>query len=60
MSGKMDEFKGRAKQAVSEFTDDEELEREGKADEIAGKAKQAAEKAKDTFDDMVDKVRGDD
>jgi uncharacterized protein YjbJ (UPF0337 family) len=59
MSGKMDEVKGKAKQAAGDLSDDKDLHDEGKADEAGGKVKQAAQKVKDGFDDAVDKVKGD-
>ena len=59
MSGKMDEVKGKVKQAAGDLTDDKDLRNEGKADEAGGKVKQTAEKVKDKFDDAVDKVKGD-
>jgi uncharacterized protein YjbJ (UPF0337 family) len=37
VQGKVEEFKGRAKQAVAHATDDPALHDEGTADEIAGK-----------------------
>lgn len=47
-----DEAKGRAKQAAGDLTGDEEMKEEGKKDETAGKVKS-------TFNDIVDKVKGD-
>ena len=49
MGGKMDDLKGRAKEAAGDLTDDEGLEREGKVD-------QAGAKIKDKVDDVKDKV----
>ena len=60
MSGKMDEAKGKVKQAAGDLTDNKDLHDEGKVDETGGKVKQAAENVKDKFDDVVDKVRGKD
>jgi uncharacterized protein YjbJ (UPF0337 family) len=57
MSGTADEYKGRAKEALGDLTDDKDLQREGKADKAAGKAKQVAESAKDKVEDAVDSVR---
>jgi uncharacterized protein YjbJ (UPF0337 family) len=51
--GDMEQAKGRAKQAVGDLTDDDELRREGKADEQAAKAK---EKVGDVIDKAKDKV----
>jgi uncharacterized protein YjbJ (UPF0337 family) len=50
MSGKLDQAKGRVKEAAGALADDEDLKREGKIDQAAGKVKEAAEKA-------VDKVK---
>ena len=57
MGGKMDDAKGRAKEAAGAITDDDELRREGKADRTAGAVKDKAEKAKDWVEDKVDQVR---
>jgi len=43
MSGKMDEVKGKVKQAAGDLSDDKDLKSEGKADETGGKVKQAAD-----------------
>jgi uncharacterized protein YjbJ (UPF0337 family) len=50
-------MKGRAKEAVGDLTDDDELKREGKADRAAGTVKDKAEDAKDWVEDQVDKVK---
>jgi uncharacterized protein YjbJ (UPF0337 family) len=64
MGSKSDDLKGRAKEAVGDLTDNDELKREGKADRAGGKAKEvienAGEKAKDLVDDLKDKVQGSD
>ena len=64
MGSKSDDFKGRAKEAVGDLTDNDALKREGKADRAGGKAKDviehAGEKAKDLVDDIKDKVQGSD
>jgi uncharacterized protein YjbJ (UPF0337 family) len=57
IEGKTDEMKGRAKEAVGDLTDDDELKTEGKRDRAAGKAKQAVEDAKDTVVEGIDKVK---
>jgi uncharacterized protein YjbJ (UPF0337 family) len=60
MSGKMDEAKGRTKEAVGDLTDDEELQREGQHDQAAGSVKEkigdAADWAEDKVDDVKDKI----
>jgi uncharacterized protein YjbJ (UPF0337 family) len=53
MGEKADQAKGRAKEAVGDLTDDEDLQREGKADRIGGEIK---EKVTDTVDKVKDKV----
>jgi len=64
MGAKSDDLKGRAKEAVGDLTDNDELKREGKADRAGGKVKEviedAGEKAKDLVDDIKDKVQGTD
>ena len=50
---KGEEFKGRAKEAAGDLTDDKDLQREGKIDQASAKTKDkvgdAADKAKDAF-----------
>lgn len=48
--GKLDELKGRVKEAVGALTGKGELKREGKVDQTTGKAKEAT-------DDAIDKAR---
>ncbi len=50
MAEKMDDLKGRAKEAAGSLTDDKDLKREGKAD-------QAAASVKDTVGNAVDSVK---
>jgi uncharacterized protein YjbJ (UPF0337 family) len=57
MSDKIDQAKGRAKEAAGDLTDNPDLQREGKADRLAGEAKEKASDAKDKLDDAVDKVK---
>ena len=49
MGEKMDDLKGRAKEAAGDLTDDESLQREGKVDQ--GKAE-----VKDKVGDVTDKI----
>lgn len=49
--GKLDEAKGRLKEAGGDLTDDSELKNEGKVDRATGSVK-------DTVDDMADKAKG--
>jgi uncharacterized protein YjbJ (UPF0337 family) len=57
VEGRMDEYKGRAKEAAGDLTDDERLQREGKADQASGKIKQTFEDVKDKAEDLVNKAR---
>jgi uncharacterized protein YjbJ (UPF0337 family) len=57
MNGTGEEMKGRAKEAVGDLTDDDDLKAEGKADQASGKAKNVIENVKDKAEDVVDKVR---
>lgn len=52
-----DELKGRAKEAVGDLTDDEELQREGKVDRATGTVKEKVEQASDLVKDMLDRDR---
>lgn len=47
-----DEFKGRAKEAAGDLTDDDDLKTEGKIDQGKGKVKDAVDK-------VGDKLKGD-
>ena len=57
MDGTTDDIKGRAKEAVGDLTDDQDLKNEGRSDRAAGKAKGAVEKVKDKAEDLIDDVR---
>ena len=57
MEGKADEMKGRAKEAVGDLTDDDELKREGKLDQATGSIKEKLDDAKEWVEDKVDEVR---
>jgi uncharacterized protein YjbJ (UPF0337 family) len=57
MDGKIDELKGRAKEAAGDLTDNKDLQREGKTDKTAGKVKQKVEDAKDWVEDKIDDVK---
>ncbi len=57
MGEKTDDLKGRAKEAIGDITDDDDLKREGKADRAGGKVKGIAEDAKDKVEDVVDAVK---
>lgn len=57
MGEKMDQAKGRAKEAAGDVTDNDELKREGKADRIGGEVKEkvgdAIDKVKEKVDDVI-------
>ena len=57
MAGKADDMKGRAKEAIGDLTDDDDLKREGKADRASGAIKDKLEDAKDWVEDKVDDVK---
>jgi uncharacterized protein YjbJ (UPF0337 family) len=57
MDGTTDDIKGRAKEAVGDLTDDQDLKNEGRADRTAGKAKDVIDDVKDKAEDVVDKVK---
>jgi uncharacterized protein YjbJ (UPF0337 family) len=57
MEGKIDELKGRAKEAAGDLTDDRDMKNEGKKDKAAGKVKQKVDDAKDWVEDKIDDVR---
>ena len=54
MADKMQDLKGRAKEAVGDLTDNKDLKREGKIDQGVAKAK---ETASDVADKVGDKIR---
>ena len=62
--GKVDEGKGRIKEAAGSLTGDDELKNKGKVDRAAGGAKQkvggAADKVGDAIGGVADKVKGKD
>ena len=55
-TGKYEEMKGRAKEAVGDLTDDDDMKRDGKTDQASGKVKQKVEDAKDAVERGIDKV----
>ena len=61
MGGKIDQMKGRIKEAVGVLTDDDSLKNEGKLDQAVGEVKETAErvteKVKATVAKAVDKVK---
>ena len=54
MGEKTDDIKGRAKEAVGDITDNDDLKREGKVDRASSSVK---EKVEETVDKVRDKVK---
>ncbi|MFD7556390.1 MULTISPECIES: CsbD family protein [unclassified Streptomyces] len=55
--GKMDQAKGKAKEAVGKVTGNDRMKAEGKMDEAKGKAKEAMSETEDRARDMKDSLR---
>lgn len=59
---KVDELKGRGKEAAGSLTNDEELKQEGRGEQALAEGKQkiadAAEAVKDKVDDIKDRLTG--
>ena len=53
MGVKIDEAKGRAKEALGDITDDDDLKRDGKIDRASASIKDKAENAVDAVRDKV-------
>ncbi len=60
MGDKMDQAKGRAKEAVGDLTGNKDLKAEGRADRVGGEVKEkagdAVDKVKGVIGDLKDKV----
>lgn len=55
MDGKLDDLKGRAKEAVGDLTDDDSMKNEGKVDRASGTVKDKVDGAKDWVKDKMDR-----
>jgi uncharacterized protein YjbJ (UPF0337 family) len=55
--GKMDQAKGRIKEAAGDLTDNDDLKAKGKADQAAGKLKAKVEGAKDWVENKIDEIK---
>ena len=53
MGGKIDQTKGRIKEAAGVLADDDGLKREGKLDQVVGKVKEKAGRAADKMKDAL-------
>ena len=60
MGEKMDEAKGRTKEAVGDLTDDERLKREGQMDRAGAAVKEKTGQVVDRVKDKVNEVLDDD
>ena len=62
MSATQDNLKGKAKEAIGDLTDDDDLKREGQLDQASGTVKDKAGAAKEwtanKVDDLKDKLGG--
>ncbi len=52
-----DDMKGRAKEALGDLTDNDEMKREGKVDRASGAVKDKLDDAKDRAEDAVDAAK---
>jgi len=57
MGSKIDDAKGRAKEAAGDLTDDDDLKREGKVDQAGAKVKDVVDDVKGRVEDAVDQVK---
>jgi uncharacterized protein YjbJ (UPF0337 family) len=57
MDAKMDEAKGRMKEAAGDMMDDDELKKEGKADRMGATAKEKAGEVVDKAKDVINRDR---
>jgi uncharacterized protein YjbJ (UPF0337 family) len=60
MDDRIDEAKGRVKEAAGDLTDNEDLEREGKMDRAGATVKRKADEVVDKTKEKVDDVMGGD
>jgi uncharacterized protein YjbJ (UPF0337 family) len=56
MAGKIEQIKGRGKEAIGSLTGNKDLQAEGKADRQAGEAKEKVGQAKDKVEAVIEKV----
>lgn len=57
MGGKLDQMKGRLKEAAGVLTDDDRLKQEGKLDQMVGKVKDKTERTVDKMKDVLTGTR---
>jgi uncharacterized protein YjbJ (UPF0337 family) len=56
LKGKIDQVKGRAKQAAADITNDEQLHEEGQADEAAGEAREGFGRARRKVGEAIEDI----
>ena len=54
---KVDDLKGRAKEAAGDLTDNDDLKRKGKADRAGASVKEKVNKVADTVKDKIDDLK---
>ena len=59
-SNKLQDVKGKVKEAVGKATGDDDLERKGKTDQVKASVKDVGEKVKDAASEIKDEVTGKD
>jgi uncharacterized protein YjbJ (UPF0337 family) len=52
-TGKIDEMKGRVKEAYGDLTDDKKMKGEGAMDKMAGKVKEAVENVREKIEEKI-------
>ena len=57
INAKMDEAKGRMKEAAGDLMDDDDMKREGKADRMGATVKEKANEVVDKAKDLIDRDR---
>jgi uncharacterized protein YjbJ (UPF0337 family) len=57
MGSNLDDAKGRAKEALGDVTDDDDLKAEGKKDRIGADVKEFGDRARDKVHDAVDAAK---
>jgi uncharacterized protein YjbJ (UPF0337 family) len=57
MGGKIDQVKGRIKEAAGALTGDDRLKREGKLEQVVGKVKETADRAANKMKDVLTGTR---
>lgn len=56
-TGKIDEIKGRVREAYGDLTDDKSEKQKGAIDKMAGKVKAGAEKAREKIHETIERAK---